>query len=140
MNYSQSIGLSAFLFGVLLTSCGAENSSTQSTNEATSSKGKDELTCQKLVDKSDEFEGKTITLKAVSWGSSPSIDGKEILMSLDDDAFSGGVQQAHVLAHFTKEQEYEIAEIGENDKVTLTATVGTYDYGALRLLNPKVIK
>ncbi|PHR29161.1 MAG: hypothetical protein COA38_11660 [Fluviicola sp.] len=95
------------------------------------------LSCEKLLDSHEDYEGQIINLDAISWGSSPSIDGKEILMSLGDQKLVG-LQQAHVLVHFTKDQEREIQDVAENDPISLTARVGAYEYGALRLLDAKV--
>lgn len=95
------------------------------------------LSCEKLLDSPEDYEGQIINLDAISWGSSPSIDGKEILMSLGDQKLVG-LQQAHVLVHFTKDQEREIQDVAENDPISLTARVGAYEYGALRLLDAKV--
>ena len=85
----------------------------------------------------EDFEGKTVQLNAITWGSNPSVDGEEILMSIDDVLLSG-LQQAHVLVHFSKDQSTEIERFKENDSVSLTATVGAYEFGALRLIDAKL--
>ncbi len=107
---------------------------------ATSSTSKEKvipLTCKKLFNSPEDFVGQVINLDAICWGSSHSVDGKEILMSLDDQK-SVGLQQAHVLVHFTKDQADEIQNIKENDSISLTAKVSTLEFGALRLIEAKV--
>lgn len=95
------------------------------------------LTCEKLLNSPEDYQGQVIHLNAISWGSNPSVDGEEILMSLDDQKLVG-LQQSHVLVHFTKDQEEEIENILENDSISLTATVGAYEFGALRLIQAKI--
>lgn len=95
------------------------------------------LTCEDLLNSHEDFEGKEIELNAINWGTSPSADGEEILMSIDDEVLQG-LQQAHVLVHFSKDQKEEINSFAENDSISLTAKVGTFEYGAVRLINPRV--
>lgn len=95
------------------------------------------LTCRDLLNAPEDFEGKVIKLNAINWGASPSVDGEEILMSIDDEMLQG-LQQAHVLVHFPKDQKEEIADLEENDSISLTAKVGTFEYGAVRLIDPKI--
>jgi hypothetical protein len=95
------------------------------------------LTCDDLLNAPEEFKDKIISLSAINWGSSPSADGEEILMSIDDEILQG-LQQAHVLVHFSKKQEKEIQGFKENDSISLTAKVGAIEYGALRLIEPKI--
>jgi hypothetical protein len=95
------------------------------------------LTCEDLLQLHEEFEGQEIELSAISWGTSPSEDGEEILMSIDDEVLQG-LQQAHVLVHFSKDQKEEIKDFAENDSISLTAKVGSFEFGAVRLVNPKI--
>lgn len=95
------------------------------------------LTCDDLLNAPEDFEGQVIKLDAINWGTRPSVDENEILMSIDDNALKG-LQQAHVLVHFSKEQEDEIKGIEENDSISLTAKVGAFEFGALRLLEAKI--
>lgn len=126
------------IIAVSFFSCGSQDDSLNINTESNQKVNKNSsLSCEDLLDAPEDFEGKTITLDAISWGSSPSVDGKEILMSIDDNKLAG-LQQSHVLVHFTKEQANEIEDIKENDPVKLTATVGAYEYGALRLVNAKI--
>ena len=133
---------SGIILGILILSicsCGSEKSTDALKVESSAVKADpSNLSCENLLDAPEDFEGQVITLDAVCWGKSPSIDGKEILMSLGDIK-PEGLQQAHVLVHFLSEQEKEIQDIDENAPITLTATVGAYEYGALRLLKAKVI-
>lgn len=126
------------LLALSISACSTQDDSLNADNTSNRTpKKKASLSCEELLNTPEDFEGKTITLDAISWGSRPSEDGNEILMSIDDEKLKG-LQQAHVLVHFTKEQETEIKNIKENDPVKLTATVGAYEYGALRLMNAKI--
>ena len=133
--------LQGFVLGILtlsIYSCSPQDDSVKINENANRTiKKSTSLSCAELLKAPEDFDGKTITLDAISWGSRASEDGKEILMSIDDEKLQG-LQQAHVLVHFTKEQETEIKHIKENDPVKLTATVGAYEYGALRLMNAKI--
>ena len=102
-----------------------------------SEKKNDALTCDDLLNAPEDFAGKVISLSAINWGASPSADGEEILMSIDDNILEG-LQQAHVLVHFSKDQEKEIKEFNENDSISLTAKVGSVEYGALRLIEASI--
>lgn len=95
------------------------------------------LTCDDLLNAPEDFEGQMIKLDAINWGTRQSVDDDEILMSIDDNALQG-LQQAHVLVHFSKDQEEEIKGIEENDSISLTAKVGAFEFGALRLLEAKI--
>lgn len=95
------------------------------------------LTCEDLLNSPEDFLGQVVSLSAINWGASPSVDGEEILMSIDDNALQG-LQQAHVLVHFSKDQSTEIEAFEENDSVSLTAKVGAMEYGALRLVEAKI--
>ncbi len=108
-------------------------------SETTTVNKLDYMTCEQLLIKAEDYSGKAVIVQAFCWGSSPSIDGQEILMSLDDQKLEG-MQQSHVLVHFSKDQERELLDIEENHRVKLNATVGAYEYGALRLINPQLIK
>ncbi|MFK7786471.1 MAG: hypothetical protein AB8B56_15225 [Crocinitomicaceae bacterium] len=96
-----------------------------------------ELTCERVFNSYEELAGQEIELTAINWGMSASEDGEEILMSIDDEALQG-LQQAHVLVHFSKDQAEEIKRFEENDSISLTAKVGALEFGAVRLINPKI--
>ena len=133
--------LQGSILGILALSicaCSPQDDSVQINENANKTINKNtSISCEELLKAPEDFEGKTITLDAICWGSNPSVDGKEILMSIDDEKLQG-MQQSHVLVHFTKEQENEIKHIKENDLVKLTATVGPYEFGALRLVNAEI--
>lgn len=126
------------LLCLYFTSCGTNSNESSLVSNSPAKKKSDFYTCEELLNKSEDFLGKTVNIQAISWGSSPSFDGKEILMSLEDKKLDG-MQQSHVLVHFNKDQEHEISEINENDQVKLTATVGEFESGALRLVNAKIL-
>ncbi|MDG1332497.1 MAG: hypothetical protein P8P74_09220 [Crocinitomicaceae bacterium] len=133
----QGIFFGSIIFG--LHACQVQDDSIGIDLKSKESKEKSSaLTCEDLFNTPEDFEGKVVTLDAINWGHSPSADGEEILMSIDDEALLQGLQQAHILVHFTKEQKEELKTFEENDSISLTAKVGTIEYGALRLIEAKV--
>jgi hypothetical protein len=137
----KKVSHQGIILGILILSicsCTIQDDSIQvNARSAASTEKEPPLTCDKLLDSPEEYEGQVINLDAISWGSNPSVDGEEILMSLADQKLVG-LQQAHVLVHFTKDQEKDIDDIDENDSISITATVGAYEYGALRLIEAKI--
>ena len=139
----KKISHQGIILGILIFSlyaCTTKDDSVKVNARSSSSTKKEvALTCEKLLDSSEDYAGQVIELSAICWGSSVSVDGSEFLMSIDDNKFkSTGLQQAHVLVHFTKNQEKEIENIAENDSISLTAKVGGYEFGALRLIEAKI--
>ena len=137
----KNISLQGIILGILLLSiyaCSTKDDSIEVNAKSASLVEKvTALTCEKLYDSHEDYAGQIINLDAISWGSNPSEDGEEILMSLGDQELIG-LQQAHVLVHFTKDQEKEIKDVGENDSISIRAKVGSYEYGALRLIEAKI--
>lgn len=131
-------GIILCILALSLFSCESIDDSIKVNARAASSKEKaSALTCDKLLSSFEDYEGQVIDLNAICWGVNTSVDGEEILMSLADEKLVG-LQQAHVLVHFTKEQKEEIEKIKENDSISVTAKVDTFSYGALRLIEAKV--
>lgn len=126
----------------LIYSCETKDDSI--TNEINTSKSSEveknsSLSCTELLNMHEDYTGEKVLLNAISWGSSASLDGDEILMSIDDKKLEG-LQQAHVLVHFSKDQEEQIKHVAENDSISLKAIVGEYQSGALRLIDASVIE
>lgn len=126
-----SVLLSLFFFLTLI-SCGGETTETVA-EAAPEEKG---MTCSDLTNGYDEQEGKEITIKAVSWGTSNTSTG-DIYLNLGDEALTG-MQQAKVVAVFTAEQEAEAKSAAKDAEVTIKATVGESKYGAIYLTNPVI--
>jgi len=137
----KTISLQGIALGtILLSTCACEvqdDSIGMDFKSVTSEEKSSFLTCENLFNSHEELEGQEIELSAINWGMSASEDGEEILMSIDDEALHG-LQQAHVLVHFSKDQAEEIKGFEENDSISLIAKVGAFEFGAVRLINPKV--
>lgn len=137
----KTISLHGIALGTILLSICACNVQDDSIGMNFKSETKEEtssaLNCERIFNSYEELEGQEIELNAINWGMSDSEDGEEILMSIDDEVLQG-LQQAHVLVHFSKDQEEEIKSFEENDSISLTAKVGSLEFGAVRLINPKV--
>ncbi|WMX16179.1 MULTISPECIES: hypothetical protein [unclassified Aureispira] len=94
------------------------------------------LSCSDLTSQYEEKEGKEITIKAISWGTSNTATG-DIYLNLGDEPLTG-MKQAKVVAVFPADKEEEAKSIAKDTEVTLTATVGESKYGAIYLTNPIV--
>lgn len=124
--------LSLFLF-ITLISCGGETTETAEVEAAPEKQG---MTCDALTSQYDEQEGKEITIKAISWGTSNTASG-DIYLNLGDEALTG-MQQAKVVAVFSADQEAEAKGAAKDAEVTIKATVGESKYGAIYLTNPVI--
>lgn len=137
----KQISLQGIILGILVLSIYAcetrDDSIAINAESAPIKKKKTTFSCEDLLSAPEDFKGKVVELNAITWGLSESADGEEILMSIDDEKLQG-LQQAHVLVHFSKDQSTEINNFKENDSISLTATVGAYEHGALRLVNATV--
>ena len=136
----KNISRQGTILGILvltLFSCETKDDSIEVNSQSATKEKVVAITCDKLFNSPEDYAGQVINLDAICWGVNSSVDGEEILMSLDDQKLVG-LQQAHVLVHFNKEQEEEIENIGKNDSISLTAKVDTLKYGALRLIEAKV--
>ncbi len=137
----KTISLQGIALGILISSMFScetrDDSIAVNATKSTPTEEKKTFSCEDLLKTPEDFQGQVITLDAISWGANPSADGDEILMSIDDKKLEG-LQQAHVLVHFSKDQEKEINHFKENDPISLTAKVSTYDQGALRLINATI--
>jgi len=124
--------LSLFFF-LTLTSCGGGDT----TENATESTPKEQaMTCSNVTSQYDEQEGKEITIKAISWGTSNTASG-DIYLNLGDKALTG-MQQAKVVAVFPADKEAEAKSATKDAEVTIKATVGESKYGAIYLTNPVI--
>lgn len=131
-------GIFLGILAIFLFSCESQDDSIKVNSQvASSNKKAATITCDKLFNSPDDYLGQEISLNAICWGMNASVDGEEILMSLDDQELVG-LQQAHVLVHFDKNQEAEIKNISKNDSISITAKVDSLKYGALRLVDAKV--
>lgn len=129
----------AVMFGLFLTACSAEV--TTENGEVAVENGETEstsMTCEELEAQAGDLEGKEITIKAISWGNSNSIDG-DVSMNLGDNKLEG-MRQAHVVANFSPESADAAKAIKQDAEVTIKATVGKVDYGAVQLNNPEIVK
>jgi len=129
----------AVAFGLFLTACSADV--TTENGEPIVENGESEstsMTCAELEAQASDLEGKEITIKAICWGSSNKLDG-DVSVNLGDNKLEG-MQQAHVVANFSADNA-EVAKAIEKDaEVTIKATVGKVDYGAVQLNNPEIVK
>ena len=94
------------------------------------------MTCAELQEKVDELTGKEVTIKAISWGNSATKTG-DIKMTLGDKKLEG-MQQSTVVVNFTAADAAVADAVKSGDEVTITATVGGEDYGAVQLNKPKI--
>lgn len=119
-------------FYLILISCGGDTTE----NNAESTPEVSALTCGDLVSQYDDQEGKEITIKAISWGTSNTATG-DIYLNLGDKALTG-MQQAKVVAVFPADKEAEATGAAKDSEVTIKATVGESKYGAIYLTNPVI--
>lgn len=92
----------------------------------------DLLTCAELSSNYEEYEGKTITLTAYSWGNSETMDGN-IRIDIADEKLEG-MGSPSVTIDMT--DKAKAASINKDDKITVTGTVGKQDYGVVHIENP----
>lgn len=92
----------------------------------------DQLTCAELSSNYDEYEGKTITLTAYSWGNSETTDGN-IRVDIADEKLEG-MGSPSVTIDMT--DKTKAASIKKDDKITFTGKVGKQDYGVVHIENP----
>ncbi len=128
---------SAFMLGLLFVGC----SEAETTEAGKLDEGKTEsanMTCADLESKVDEFKGKEVTITAISWGNSETVSG-DVKMNLGDAKLEG-MQQAHVVANFGADNAAAAKSVKADASVTIKATVGGSEYGAVQLNNPEIIK
>lgn len=131
---------SALILGLMFTACQSETTiedGTQTEEGAEESQESTAMTCKELLDQKDDLKGKEVTIKAISWGNSNMMGG-DVRMNLGDEKLEG-MQQAHVVADFSKDNASAAESVKQDDEVTIKATVGDYEYGAVKLLNPEVL-
>ena len=126
---------STLMLGLLFTACSGEVTVTDGTEEQAEDTA---LNCQELNDQKDDLKGQEVTVKAISWGNSATIDG-DVKMNLGDVKLEG-MQQAHVVVNFSPENAAAAEAVEKDAEVTIKATVGEYEYGAVQLNDPEVIK
>lgn len=94
------------------------------------------LTCKDLTSQYELYEGREITIQALSWGISQA-PTREIYLSLGDTLLSG-LQMAKVVVVFPTDEEVEVKKVLKDSEVRIRATVGVFKYGAIYLTNPTV--
>lgn len=122
---------SVFILSLLLISCsggGAEGSAEKVTA----------MTCTDIESQADSLKGQEITITVISWGNNNVMDGG-VKMNLGDVKLEG-MKQAHVVANFSAENKASAESVEKDAKVTITATVGEFEYGAVQLVNPVIVK
>lgn len=124
--------LLSLFFCLFLISCGGDTTE----NNAESTPKISALTCSDLISQYDDQEGKEITIKAISWGTSNTATG-DIYLNLGDKALTG-MQSAKVVVVFPADREAEAKGVAKDTEVTLKATVGEDKYGAIYLTNPVI--
>lgn len=123
--------ITSILFISLLFACsGASEEGTANAEPAA-------ISCADLSTQYDESQGKEITIKAISWGTSNTVSG-DVYLNLGDEALSG-FKQAKVVAVFGAEKEEIAKALSKDSQVTLKATVGESKHGAIYLTNPVVL-
>lgn len=128
---------SIFMLGLLVVGCSEGNK----TDGAITEEKKEEvtaMTCANIEEQVDELKGQEVTIKAISWGSN-NVMGGGVKLNLGDEKLEG-MKQAHVVVNFTAEDAAIAKELKKDVDVTLTATVGGSEYGAVQLNNPKIVK
>ncbi|MDX2360283.1 MAG: hypothetical protein QNK23_05730 [Crocinitomicaceae bacterium] len=128
---------SALFLGLLLVGC----SSGDAVEGEDAEGGEEEvaaMTCADLESQVDELEGQEVTITAISWGNSNTIDG-DVKMNLGDVALEG-MQQAHVVANFSADNADAANGVEKDATVTIKATVGGSEYGAVQLNDPEIVK
>jgi hypothetical protein len=127
---------SLFMAGLLFTGCSGE------VNVEGGEEGGEEevaaLSCADLNDQVDDLIGQEVTIKAISWGNSATMDG-DVKMNLGDEKLEG-MQQASVVVNFSADNASAAEGIEKDAEVTIKATVGEAEYGAVQLSNPEIIK
>lgn len=124
----------AVMLGLFLTACSAEVTTEGGEVEAESTS----MTCAELEAQASDLKGKEITIKAISWGNSNTVSG-DVSMGLGDSKLEG-LKQAHVAVNFSADNADAANTIKQDAEVTIKATVGDVDYGAVQLNNPKIVK
>lgn len=120
------------VFGLFLTAWSASVITQNGESESIS------ITCTELEEHASDLQGKEITIKAICWGSSSRLDG-DVSVNLGDNKLEG-MQQTRVVVNFSTDNA-EVAKAIEKDvEVTLKATVGEVNYGAVQLNNPEIVK
>ncbi|WP_264790558.1 hypothetical protein [Aureispira anguillae] len=127
---SLTILLSTLLFFALF-SCGDSSESATQEPEVKS------LNCSDLDDQYLDWEGKEVTIKAISWGTSNTASG-DIYLNLGDEVLSG-MKQPKVIAVFPADQEATAKGAAKDSEVTIKATVKESKYGAIYLANPSIL-
>jgi len=129
----------ALMLGLLLTACSTEVSDNlESVLDEIEAETESKLTCSELKANVENYEGKEVTLTAISWGSLGKMDGG-VSLNLGDEKLEG-MKVAPVVAEFG-EDEAEAAKAIERDAtVTIKATVAGKDYGSVKLENPSIVK
>lgn len=128
---------SALVLCAALASCTSETTVTEG-GENTEEQAPTAMTCQDIENQKDELKGKEVTVKAFSWGNSNTMDG-DVRMNLGDKKLEG-MAQAHVIANFSPDNAEAADAVKKDDEVTIKATVGDYEYGAVHLTNPEIVK
>ncbi len=135
----------AVVLGLFLTACTAEVSTTENEGDAENVENVDEteatsdnMTCADLLNRVDDLMGKEVTVTATSWGTSNTMSG-EVNLNLGDGKLEG-MRQAPVVAKFAAEDAEAAKAIEKDQEVTIKATLSDYNYGAIELTNPTVVK
>ncbi len=96
------------------------------------------MNCSDVIDQADKLKGSDITIEAISWGNNTTTTG-DVQMSLGDEKLEG-MQQSHVVVVFGEIAASTAEKIEKNSEVKIKATVGDFEYGAVKLINPIIIK
>ncbi len=128
----------ALMLGLMMTACSTEVSEDLENVLENLESEESKLTCSELKEKVDEYEGKEVTLTAISWGSLGKMDGG-VSMNLGDEKLEG-MKVAPVVAEFGEDQAEAAKAIEKDATVTIKATVGGKAYGSVKLENPSIVK
>ncbi|MFK7786672.1 MAG: hypothetical protein AB8B56_16255 [Crocinitomicaceae bacterium] len=128
----------ALMLGLFFTACSTEVSEDLENVLENLEAEESKLTCSELKEKVDEYEGKEVTLTAVSWGNLGTMDGG-VSMNLGDEKLEG-MKVAPVVAEFGENQAEAANAIKRDATVTIKATVGGEAYGSVKLENPSIVK
>jgi hypothetical protein len=133
-------GSALVMSGLFMTACGDATDALEEGLEGLESEVVDDnsLTCAEVLDQCDDLEGTEVTVKAVSWGSSDRVGG-EVSLDLGDVKLEG-MQQSHVVAIFSEANAAAAKAVEKDANVTIKAKVGPYEYGAVKLLDPTIVK
>lgn len=135
----------AVVFGLLLTACTAEVTTTENggdTDNVENNEGEEttsgNMTCGEVLNDVDNLLGSEVTITATCWGTSKTMTG-EVNLNLGDGKLEG-MRSAPVVVKFAEDKADVAEAIQRDQEVTIKAKVNDYKYGAVELIDPTIVK